>query len=503
MNCREYIVVASLLAICASAVGFVTEKAAPVVATEDLWSKPDGGIRGRLVVERGAPFNGTSQVQVYLELQNVSDVANSIHITPARSMSFDIVDAKGNVVKPDAGMSLDVSTPDDRFGLVLPHQSTMRFLVSVTGIGVPKDKKWQVSLPHESSFRSWVIERTDGNSYFLRGIFKATAERQVGRSWSVGLSLPRVAVVSFGDDQPSGAAATWSGHGPGKSLRTQLRMSISAPHQKVDGNFIFRIGLENTGENDVVLNLGTMLANGKVHLPDAIRLVLTDAGGESSELHFSDRRYPFVGGRVDDYVVSLRAGSSYSIKVSLDEYWSPATKEHRLNLPPGEYRIRAEFTGSGARHINLDTQGMKLMNFWRGTLRSDETGFVVRKRGAASIPIVEIRIESNRRTFTVGETMTVTITIKNLTSQDLSAPETYWSARIVLDGKEFKRLPQYIGMWNGPAVILRDGGHMRTLLTLSEYGISQEFLNVGEHSIRVKIGDDLSNTLVIATVESR
>ncbi len=195
MNCREYIVVATLLAICASAVGLVTEQAAPVVAAENLWSKPDGGIRGRLVVARGAPLNGTSQVQVYLELQNVSDVANSIHITPAHSMSFEVVDAKSNAVKP-AGLSLDVSTPDDRFGLVLPHQSTMRFLVSVTGIGVPKDKKWQVSVPHESSFRSWVIERTDANPYFLSGIFKATAERQVGRTWAVDLSLPKVAVAS-------------------------------------------------------------------------------------------------------------------------------------------------------------------------------------------------------------------------------------------------------------------------------------------------------------------
>lgn len=118
-------------------------------------------------------------------------------------------------------------------------------------------------------------------------------------------------------------------------------------------------------------------------------------------------------------------------------------------------------------------------------------------------PNVEIKIESNRRTFRVGEPITVTITIKNLTSNDLDAPETYWSATVVLDGKEFKRLPQYIGMWNGPGVILRNRGQMGTVLTLSEYGISQEFLTVGEHSMRVKIGDDLSNTLVITTVESR
>ncbi len=499
MNCREYIVVATLLAICLSAVGLATEKAAPVVVAEELWSKPDGGIQGRIVVERGAPFNGTPQVQVYLELQNVSDVANSIHITPAHSMSFEVVDAKSNAVKP-AGLSVDVSTPDDPLGLVLPQQGTLRFLVSVTGIGVPKDKKGQVSVPHESSFRSWVIERTDGNPYFLSGIFKATAERQVGRTWAVDLSLPKVAVAPLGDDQRLGAAA-WSGHGPGKSQTTQLRMSITAPHQEADENFTFRLSLENTGVHDIVLNLGMMLANGKVHLPDAIRLILTDAKGKSRELHFSDRRYPFVGGRIDDYSVPLRAGSSYSIKVSLNDYWSPDTKEPRLNLPPGEYRIRADFTGSGARYVNLDTQGMKLMNFWRGTLRSDETGFVVPKREAVCSPNVEIKIESDRRTFTVDEP--ITITIKNLTSQDLDAPETYWSASVVLDGKEFKRLPGHIGSWNGPGVILRDGGQMRTLLTLSEYGVSQDSLTVGQHSIRVKIGDDLSNTLVITTVENR
>ncbi len=199
MKCRTYGVVATLLGICASSVGLATEKDAPVVTAQDLWSKPDRGIRGRLVVERGAPSNGTPQVQVYLELQNVSDVANPIHITPAHSMSFDVVDTKRAVVKP-AGLPASVNTPDDPFGLVLPHQSTLRFLLSVTGIGVPKDKKWQVSVPHDSSFRSWVIERTDGNSYFLRGRFKATAERQVGRTWPVELSLPKVVVAASADD---------------------------------------------------------------------------------------------------------------------------------------------------------------------------------------------------------------------------------------------------------------------------------------------------------------
>jgi hypothetical protein len=38
----------------------------------------------------------------------------------------------------------------------------------------------------------------------------------------------------------------------------------------------FDVALENTGAADFVLNLGYMLANGKVMLPWSIRLVLTD-----------------------------------------------------------------------------------------------------------------------------------------------------------------------------------------------------------------------------------
>ena len=118
-------------------------------------------------------------------------------------------------------------------------------------------------------------------------------------------------------------------------------------------------------------------------------------------------------------------------------------------------------------------------------------------------PKVEIKIESERTTFITGENITVMITIKNLTSQELAAPETYWLASVLLDGNEFKRLPEYIGSWNGPGVILPNGGYFYTGLTLSEYGIGQDVLTPGEHELAVKIEDDVSNVLTITIEENR
>ncbi|MBA7485176.1 hypothetical protein ES707_20711 [subsurface metagenome] len=152
----------------------------------------------------------------------------------------------------------------------------------------------------------------------------------------------------------------------------ELRMSIIATtRENANETSVFCVTLENAGDKDVVLNLGMMLANGKVHLPAAIRLILTDTNGQSRELHFFDRRYAAVAGRIDDYVVPLRAGSTYTVKLSLDDYWCPETKQFQLKPKPGEYHIRAELTAKGASCVNSDMEGVKLMNFWKGKLQSD------------------------------------------------------------------------------------------------------------------------------------
>jgi len=132
------------------------------------------------------------------------------------------------------------------------------------------------------------------------------------------------------------------------------------------------VALQNTSNADFVVNLGSMLANGKVMWPQAVRLVLTDATGHTRELHFFDRRYPVIAGRIDDFIVALRAGATYSFPVSLDQYLSPAMK-----LGPGRYRIAARFEGHGAMSLNLDTPGIGLMNFWKGTVQSDTLEFEV------------------------------------------------------------------------------------------------------------------------------
>jgi hypothetical protein len=140
------------------------------------------------------------------------------------------------------------------------------------------------------------------------------------------------------------------------------------------------VTLENAGDADFVVNLGHMLANGKVMFPTAVHLRLIDPAGQARDLQFFDRHYPAVAGRVDDFSVPMRRRAMYTLPVSLDNYASPTTNEFELTLAPGRHRISARFEGHGAAALNSDTQGMALMNFWKGNVESGLLEFDVRQR---------------------------------------------------------------------------------------------------------------------------
>ena len=132
-----------------------------------------------------------------------------------------------------------------------------------------------------------------------------------------------------------------------------------------------RLAFANVGDRDVTLNLGIMLANGKVQLPTNIAMKLADAQGKTRLFKFADKTHAVVAGRVDDYVLPLRAGSTYSLQLTLDQFWCHETKEFSIPLLPGNNYLTAQFEGTGAHAVNLDMPGVKLMNFWLGRVESN------------------------------------------------------------------------------------------------------------------------------------
>jgi hypothetical protein len=161
---------------------------------------------------------------------------------------------------------------------------------------------------------------------------------------------------------------------PAKEI--ELKLSVEVKYLETSDSLRFRVTFENTGDKDTVLNLGMMLGNGTALLPDAVGLVLTDSMGQTRELQFADKKHPGVAGRLDDYAVPLRAGSSYTLTLGLNDFWCPKTKEFSFKLEPGKYSVRAEFANDKAQQ----EKGL-LMHLWTGHVESEVAQFQIGGKG--------------------------------------------------------------------------------------------------------------------------
>jgi hypothetical protein len=159
-----------------------------------------------------------------------------------------------------------------------------------------------------------------------------------------------------------------------------LRMSIArTPSSATATTAQFRVAIENAGERDAVLNMGLMMANGQVLLPTALFLTITDSQKVGRELSFfspSSTAGPVIrlSGKVDDYVVRLGPGATYTMAVDLSHYWAAATKQFPLRLLTGEHTVVARLVARGAQYSKDDTA---LLKFWTGTVQSNELTFHV------------------------------------------------------------------------------------------------------------------------------
>jgi hypothetical protein len=154
------------------------------------WSAVVGGLRGRLLAAPGGEFIGTRMVDVYLELQNVSDVGNpmEIYFNSYDSIKSVAVDSAGKDVKQPANAA-SITSPGP-YWLSVPWDGTLRFRVSVSGYGVYKNSGTQVQMDSGN----WLIALSDKAKYYLEAKFSSLPAPDKRRAWEGTLILPKVLI---------------------------------------------------------------------------------------------------------------------------------------------------------------------------------------------------------------------------------------------------------------------------------------------------------------------
>lgn len=186
-------------------------------------------------------------------------------------------------------------------------------------------------------------------------------QKRVGLSVRAGISLALLvsllAAKADGTSLPPGQA---------EALVQDLQLSISSNGFDKQGQPELQLEFQNVSERDISVKLGIMLGNGRSQHPTNLMLNLTDSEGMKRELQF---KAPFIAGRVDDYVVPLRAGSTYSLKLKLNQFWSSKSNEFGVKLASGKNLITVHFDGTDIS----ETDSLKLvhMGIWKGTIESN------------------------------------------------------------------------------------------------------------------------------------
>ncbi len=156
---------------------------------------------------------------------------------------------------------------------------------------------------------------------------------------------------------------------------SSLRLVLA---QEKEGTPSLVAQLINSGSQPLILNIGMMLANGRQQFADRIQLQLTRP--DKTVLHLHMLGPGVIAGRIDPMVIPLPPNAAYSVKLALNQYCAPKEHVWKLDLPPGSYALRAEYTGVGVpqRATNLDMQGLSLMPYWTGTIQSGVLNFTVK-----------------------------------------------------------------------------------------------------------------------------
>ena len=154
---------------------------------DDGWSKPVRGIEARISLVERPKVNGTRSIVPYLELRNVSDVANPIHVACGRDhVKFELTDSEGKVVR-EGRWNLSRSGPHaDPGTITLPFDSSIRIGMHCTNWGVPKDAAAMIA----TDSGAWILQAEEKGSVFLRVTINNEAEGKSRQNWRGSLISP-------------------------------------------------------------------------------------------------------------------------------------------------------------------------------------------------------------------------------------------------------------------------------------------------------------------------
>ena len=178
-----------------------------------------------------------------------------------------------------------------------------------------------------------------------------------------------------------------------------LQMTITTAGLIRTGVPNLQVTFRNVTDSDLNLNLGTIggysprpckLDNRNIPCTFNFKLNITDSDGAVRTYTF--RGITFVAGRLDPYIVQVKARSTYTLELGIDQFWSPATRDYQaLALTPGTNKLSLEFEGQELGLVNSGQEYLSKLIFWKGKVTSNSLTVEI-ARGSRTAPLSGLNV---------------------------------------------------------------------------------------------------------------
>jgi len=165
----------------------------PIVPAVGDWSEPVNGLQARLAVENWRD----PMVGIYLELRNVKDLGNTMTVpADAQQIKFELKDVDGKNISqaglPRSGPVVELKD------FQLPFDSSLRFNLSVTTVGVPNVNAMIALRSH-----AWTLDELPA-SYRLSASFNVERPEKFSHTlWYGKIQVPPVRVQPAPKQRPA------------------------------------------------------------------------------------------------------------------------------------------------------------------------------------------------------------------------------------------------------------------------------------------------------------
>lgn len=146
----------------------------------DDWSPTVHGLQARVVLVQKAKVAGTRKLVPCLELQNVSDNGEPMHINCDKPhIKFELVDANGKMIRD--GALEDRSGPHSDPGIIsLPYDSSIRISMDCNNWGVSRNQAAMIN----TDSGTWTLKPEEKGRVYLRmTIHRDATKDEVERFW--------------------------------------------------------------------------------------------------------------------------------------------------------------------------------------------------------------------------------------------------------------------------------------------------------------------------------